>query len=414
MKLARSDVEYRLNDLQGMIYAACRLGAWCFGMEKELFFTTAPHEQEYHMLLQTGGCLDAVFEKGELPGLPCVLTGELGLGWIAEWVHLRQGGRLLVLLGPMYLKNSSIEESLQRLDRLGLSLHLRQNYMKVLGDVPYVHPDSIMNIASMLHFSCYEENLSRENILYESIGRRAEGDQKAGKISAPDNDFARQVAHEEMMLRCLGEGREPSPHDNNYQGEVQDFHLKDSMRQIKDNLIIFTALCARTAIRKGVSVETAKTRESSWVHQIEMLRGFGGVSRIVQGMYGDFQQLIRQVLDAEGLSMAVRDARDYIRINYTKSLNVEEIARHCGYTEYYLTRKFSKEMGLKLTDYIRSVRLDAAKVMLLTSQKDIQQISEELQFGSRSYFDRVFRQEIGISPRQFRETRGQINTKEKP
>jgi AraC-like DNA-binding protein len=44
--------------------------------------------------------------------------------------------------------------------------------------------------------------------------------------------------------------------------------------------------------------------------------------------------------------------------------------------------------------------------MLLTSRKDIQQISEELQFGSRSYFDRVFRQEVGISPRQFRETRG--------
>lgn len=62
---------------------------------------------------------------------------------------------------------------------------------------------------------------------------------------------------------------------------------------------------------------------------------------------------------------------------------------------------------MKLTDYIRSVRLDAAKVMLLTSEKDIQQISEELQFGSRSYFDRVFRQEIGLSPKQFRETRGQ-------
>ena len=117
--------------------------------------------------------------------------------------------------------------------------------------------------------------------------------------------------------------------------------------------------------------------------------------------------MIRQVLEADGLSKAVRDARDYIRMNYTKSLSAEEIARHCGYTEYYLTRKFAKEMGMKLTDYIRSVRLDAAKVMLLTSEKDIQQISEELQFGSRSYFDRVFRQEIGLSPKQFRETRGQ-------
>ena len=103
----------------------------------------------------------------------------------------------------------------------------------------------------------------------------------------------------------------------------------------------------------------------------------------------------------------MRDCREYIRLNYTKALTTEEIARHCGYTEYYLTRKFAKETGMKLTDYIRAVRLDAARVMLLTSRKDIQQISEELQFGSRSYFDRVFRQEVGMSPRRYRETRGQ-------
>ena len=95
-----------------------------------------------------------------------------------------------------------------------------------------------------------------------------------------------------------------------------------------------------------------------------------------------------------------------MRLNYTKPLTAEEIARHCGYTEYYLTRKFAKETGIKLTDYIRSVRLDAAKVMLLTSKKDIQQIGEELQFGSRSYFDRVFTREVGVSPKRYRDTMG--------
>jgi AraC-like DNA-binding protein len=123
-------------------------------------------------------------------------------------------------------------------------------------------------------------------------------------------------------------------------------------------------------------------------------------------MYQDFQHMVLAAKDTEGLSRAVRDCREYIRMNYTNPLTTEEIARHCGYTEYYLTRKFSREMGMKMADYIRTVRLNAAKVMLLTSRKDIQQISEELQFGSRSYFDRVFRQEVGISPRQFRETRG--------
>ena len=98
----------------------------------------------------------------------------------------------------------------------------------------------------------------------------------------------------------------------------------------------------------------------------------------------------------------------YVRMNYMKPLKMEDLARQCGYTEYYLTRKFMKETGMKLTDYIRSVRIDAAKVMLLASKKDIQQISEELQFGSRNYFDRVFRLQIGVSPAQYRANLGQV------
>ncbi len=415
MKRAHPQVEYRLNDLQGMLYAACQLGAWCFNIHKQLFFTTAPHQQEYHMLLQAGGCLDAAEAKKDLPGLPYVLTGELGLAWIAEWVHLQNGGRLLVILGPMYLKNSSIEESLQKLDRRGLSQHLRRDYLKILGDVPFVHFDSVKNFACMLHFTCYEENLSRDAILYESTQKEEPAKERKSEESGSEaeNDFGRMVAHENMMLRHLREGSAPESDENDYQGELQDFHLKDAVRQVKDNLIIFTALCARTAIRSGVSLNVAKSSESDWIRRVESMRGIGDASRIVQAMYTEFQRLIRQSGEADGLSKAVRDCRDYIRMNYTKALSAEEIARHCGYTEYYLTRKFAKETGMKLTDYIRSVRLDAAKVMLLTSQKDIQQISEELQFGSRSYFDRVFRQEIGMSPRQYRENMGQRTAKEK-
>jgi len=413
MKRARKDVEYKLNDLQGMIYAACRLGAWCFSPQKELFYTTAPHQQEYHMLLELGGCLDAAMARQELPGLPYILTGGLGLGWIAEWVHLIQGGSFLVILGPFYLKNSSIDDSLKKLDQRGLSVHLRQNYLRILGDVPFVHEDSLRGYACMLHFTCYEENLSRNSIIFEGVrAEEPETPLRPQEAPASENDYERLVAHEDMMLRCLRQGLAPESFSNDYQGEVQDFYLKDNLRQIKDNLIIFTALCARNAIRGGASVPSAKHKESKWINRIEHMTSYGEAGQITGKMYEEFQRLVLISRDTDGLSKAVRDCQDYIRMNYTSPLTTEDIARHCGYTEYYLTRKFTRETGLKLSDYIREVRLEAAKVMLLTSKKDIQQISEELQFGSRSYFDRVFSREVGMSPKQFRETRGQGAGKE--
>ncbi|MBR1758291.1 MAG: helix-turn-helix transcriptional regulator [Lachnospiraceae bacterium] len=406
MKFARPNVEYKLNDLQGMIYAACQMGAWAYNDQKHLYMSTAPHQKEYEMMLHFGGCLDLALAKKDLEPVPYVLSGELGLHWVAEWVHLRQGGTLLVLLGPVYLKNSSVENSLQIIDRRGISPQTRRDLAQVFGDVPFLHMDTLIHYACIMHFLCYEENLSRESIVFESA-RKPEKPSEESEVDFQENDFRRMVAYEDMMLRCLVQGRAPEQTSDKYIGELQDFHLKDGVRQTKDNLIIFNALSARSVMRAGVPVLTAKNLESDWVRRIEGLRGIGETPKLTQAMYADYQKLVLSVQEADGLSRAVRECRDYIRRNYTKPLSMEEIARHCGYTEYYLTRKFTKETGMKITDYIRSVRVDAAKVMLLSSQKDIQQISEELQFGSRSYFDRMFRQEVGISPRQYRETMGQ-------
>ena len=63
---------------------------------------------------------------------------------------------------------------------------------------------------------------------------------------------------------------------------------------------------------------------------------------------------------------------------------------------------------MKINDYIHSVRVDAAKVLLVTTSREIQEISDLLHFGNRSHFDRVFRQHVGVSPAKFREQGGQI------
>ena len=412
MRLSHPEVEQRLNLLHGMVYASAQLGAWCYDEEKRRIYTLASHPQEYEMILRTGGCLDIAMEKKDLPGVPCVLTGHFGIGWIAEWVHLRKGGSFLVLFGPMYLQNSSISESMQRLDMHGLSAHLRKDYMRVLGDIPFVHPDSMRNITRMLHYACYEENLSREDVIYFSVEtpepELSAAEEESGETAGAKtgNDYFRMVAHENMMLQRLAEGKAPLQGEGGYMGEVQNFKLRNALRQLKDNLIIFTALCARTAIRSGVSIGAAKSAEGRWIRRIEGLVSFGAGAGVIQEMYTEFQKMIQEASDSNCISRGVRECRDYIRANYTSELNIKDIARHCGYTEYYLTRKFYRETGMKLNDYIRQVRLEAAKVMLLTSKKDIQRISEELKFGSRSYFDRVFRSEVGVSPRQYRDTMG--------
>ena len=79
------------------------------------------------------------------------------------------------------------------------------------------------------------------------------------------------------------------------------------------------------------------------------------------------------------------------------------MAKSVGYTEYYLTKKFRKETGLKVTDYLRNARLERACHLLKNTNKSIADIGEELQFSSHSHFAKAFTQKYGISPSLYRE-----------
>lgn len=412
MNLAVSNVESRLNILQGQIYVACRLGAWCFSEDQKLYYSTAPNQEAYHAFLVADQCLKYAYQNTEPKARPHIICGKLGLTWIYEWVYLQQGGRFLVILGPSYLQKSAVEFSLQQLERTGTSPQMHRQHLNVLNDVPALDWRMLRQYAGMLHFTIYEKNidgdsltpeLPTEAVLSSGINRDCIGDD-----SLPINDFQRMVGYERLLLDALGKST-TLPVDVETFGELQDFYQLDPLRQIKDNVIIFTALCARSAIASGVPLYTAKSMESDWICKIERSQSPAETAKTLRGMYSAFSITIQNQSECTGLSKAVRECRDYIRMNYTRELKLEDLAKRVGYAEYYLTRKFYKETGEKLTDYIRSVRIDAAKTMLITSREDIQAISEELQFGSRSYFDRVFQQKVGVSPAKYRENVGRCD-----
>ena len=414
MKTAAQDVEKNLSILQGQVFAACRMGAWGFDENKGMYISTAPNQEDCLAFLRADGALDRAIGLQDAEPLPHILTGSLGLSWIAEWINISRSAPFLVMLGPAYLKNTSVEQSLRALDKVGIDPQRRRHSLSVLEDVPVLSFDMLRQYACMLHFTAYQEAVNPVAEFPDAPApqRRAadEAREADGQGRANGNDFERMAAYEEMLLHHLAEGTAIPESANRYAGELQDFGLKDALRQVKDNLVVFTALCARTAVKSGAAVYAAKTLENEWVRRVEGLRSTAEAHRLMRSMYNAFLRQINLSREGAGLSRAVRDCRGYIQSNYMNDLTLEEIARHCGYAEYYLSRKFARETGMKISEYIHQVRIDAAKIMLATTSREIQDISDFLRFGSRSHFDRVFRQRVGMSPARFREQGGQARS----
>ena len=60
-------------------------------------------------------------------------------------------------------------------------------------------------------------------------------------------------------------------------------------------------------------------------------------------------------------------------------------------------------MHTSLTNYIKYVRIERAKLLLPATGLSLQEIADRLHFCSRSYFGKVFHEVVGCSPLEYRQ-----------
>ena len=85
-----------------------------------------------------------------------------------------------------------------------------------------------------------------------------------------------------------------------------------------------------------------------------------------------------------------------------KQITVEELAGLIHVSKSYLNRIFNKQLGMSPIEYLRMVRIETAKRMLVGSSMLIEEISEAIGYNSPKYFYKAFNKCTGMSPRKFR------------
>ena len=93
----------------------------------------------------------------------------------------------------------------------------------------------------------------------------------------------------------------------------------------------------------------------------------------------------------------------YIDRNLQNGPSLTDIADHYHFSREYLLRVFKKEEGVTILQYINDLKLDKAKDMLASTQKQVREIAVDLGFSSTAYFIRFFRSKEGISPQAWRD-----------
>lgn len=92
----------------------------------------------------------------------------------------------------------------------------------------------------------------------------------------------------------------------------------------------------------------------------------------------------------------------HIERNFFAVTSMAEMARLCGLSSTHFNRRFRELLRMTPTDYLRSVRVQAARRLLGASQRTLAEIAHETGFTDQSHFTRCFRQATGMTPLAYR------------
>jgi transcriptional regulator GlxA family with amidase domain len=90
--------------------------------------------------------------------------------------------------------------------------------------------------------------------------------------------------------------------------------------------------------------------------------------------------------------------------NLSKRVRLSEIAESMMVSERTLIRHFKKKLGITPHAYLQQLRVDAAKTMLRESNLRIGKVAERVGYSDVAFFQRVFREHVGVSPTVFRKS----------
>lgn len=99
----------------------------------------------------------------------------------------------------------------------------------------------------------------------------------------------------------------------------------------------------------------------------------------------------------------VEDIRNYIEENAHINFSISALAEQYNYNEKYLGRLFKSRTGYTIREYCNQVRLSKAKKLLKTTKLSISRIATQAGYNNVTYFNRVFKEQVRMSPQQYRQ-----------
>lgn len=230
---------------------------------------------------------------------------------------------------------------------------------------------------------------------------------KSEFVKQENIDIHRELELELPFYNAIAEGNLEYVEANCKEGS---FSNPEGMGKLSDNplqnlryhFVVTMALITRYIIHAGMEQEKAYGLSDFYIQKMDKLSSISDIAALHDTMCIDICMQMQVIRKSHVLSKPIVLCLDYIYNNIHSRITIHELAEYLDISESYLSKLFSKEMGLSLSEYILNLKIDKARNLLQYSDYSIVDISQYLSFASQSHFIQVFKKITGTTPHKYR------------
>ncbi|WP_324825618.1 AraC family transcriptional regulator [Sinanaerobacter sp. ZZT-01] len=174
----------------------------------------------------------------------------------------------------------------------------------------------------------------------------------------------------------------------------------DNLGFVKIRLMELTGILSRVSSKNAVHTLNSYTYLEC-LDELNSAMTFQSVFGLIYNLIGRFAN------DAflhmyEGNSETIRMGLRFIEENYKDDITLNDVAEFVHINPSYLSTLFKQEMGIAFTYYLTELRIDKSLRLLADTSFSLTEIALRVGFNSQSYFIKVFKSIMGMTPKEYR------------
>ncbi|OCA99481.1 helix-turn-helix domain-containing protein [Clostridium beijerinckii] len=174
-----------------------------------------------------------------------------------------------------------------------------------------------------------------------------------------------------------------------------------SIQDKKNDLLIWNAMYTREIVENGILTRYLHPIYNKFYTLIPTLNTIDDLQTTEIQMIDTYINLLINDVEVKD-NFVINRILKHLHLNIESQISLKKLSGELNLSEGYISDCFKKHMGMTIMKYAKKIRIDRAKVLLVTTTSSILEIGLTLGFHDQSHFHKVFKSFTGVSPSEYR------------